>query len=71
MIALTCWACGWEGRVRTKYAGLRVTCKRCRASSWVPDEGQGEMDLSGWATREDQGLEAPARRGATRVLDPR
>jgi hypothetical protein len=36
MMDLTCWGCGREGRVPDRYAGLRVTCKRCRTENIVP-----------------------------------
>src|SRR5579871_3139901 len=37
MIDLTCWGCGYEGRIREHLAGLRVKCRWCRAINVVPD----------------------------------
>jgi hypothetical protein len=36
MIALTCWGCGWQGQVPDHFAGLKVSCKRCKAATVVP-----------------------------------
>jgi hypothetical protein len=45
MIELTCWGCGWEGRVRDHFSGRRVICKRCRAVNLVPDAVTKEVYL--------------------------
>jgi hypothetical protein len=58
MIDLTCWSCGWDGRVPDRYAGLRVICKRCRSESTVPCSITRELFLADWVAAVDPGSES-------------
>jgi hypothetical protein len=57
MIELKCWGCGWEGRVRARYAGMQVTCKRCRCMVRVPDSVTDEIDVTAWVCTIDPSSE--------------
>ncbi|HEY2155248.1 MAG TPA: hypothetical protein VGH33_06435 [Isosphaeraceae bacterium] len=48
MIELTCWGCGWKGEVPDHFAGLRVTCKRCRAVNMASDPVTQEVFVGDW-----------------------
>jgi hypothetical protein len=54
MLELTCWGCGWDGRVPVAFAGLRVTCKRCRAVNAVPDPVTQEVYVADWLAEIDR-----------------
>jgi hypothetical protein len=58
MIELRCWGCGWVGRVRESYAGLRVTCKRCCAGTTVPAAVTREIESAHWLAAIDPTTEA-------------
>jgi ribosomal protein S27E len=48
MIELKCWGCGWDGHIPDRYAGLRVTCKRCGEVNVAPDSVTKEVSLDDW-----------------------
>jgi hypothetical protein len=54
MMGLRCWGCGCEGKVREQYAGLRVTCKWCRAVNLVPDSVTQEVLTADWIAEIDR-----------------
>jgi hypothetical protein len=67
---LKCWGCGREGRVRARYAGLRVTCKLCGAVNAVPDPIVEEIHAAFWRAEVDTDtadVEMPARGRLTRA----
>jgi hypothetical protein len=59
MIELTCWCCGFDGRVREDFAGLRVTCKWCGATSAVPQPATREVYVADWLAATDAGRADP------------
>jgi hypothetical protein len=48
MLDLKCWGCGRAGRVRARYAGLRVTCKLCGTVNAVADPDAEEIHAAFW-----------------------
>jgi hypothetical protein len=58
MLDLKCWGCGRAGRVRARYAGLRVACKLCGAVNVVPDPDAEEIHAAFW--QDEAGAEAEA-----------
>jgi hypothetical protein len=66
MIKLTCWGCGWQGKVADAYGGRRVICKRCRTENSVPDSATREDFPVVWRDAID-----PASRSETDEVDVR
>ena len=59
MLELTCWACGWDGRVPDHYAGMSVRCKRCRTVNAVPDPATQEVYVADLLAAIDAGWTNP------------
>ena len=61
MIDLTCWGCGYAGRVPGRYSGLRVTCKRCGTVNVAPSEPTREDFPYDWLPAVDPETESDTR----------
>jgi hypothetical protein len=66
MIELTCWGCGFEGRVPDHYEGKRVTCVRCRTENSVPDSVTREVEAVDWVAAMDASSGSDTAEVATR-----
>jgi hypothetical protein len=70
MLELTCLGCGWEGQVPARFAGRRVTCKRCQTVNTAPDpesdSATREVDAFAWVA-----AMPPAGGSVTREVDMR
>jgi hypothetical protein len=58
MLELTCWACKWIGKVSARFAGVQVSCERCRAVNPGPMRKTDEVFVADWLAAVDPATES-------------